>query len=175
MGALGLGGGTYLEAGSCHGADKFLPEALGLEDQVADLPDGAPAPGQGGDPVGRSSDFRDRIRHRHPQAHPAKQGQVHQFVAHRRHLGRGEVQCRQEFLQNGRLVPDAFIEAADPQFPGPVERGVGTAPRHHSHLDAAPLGHLDAVAVPDVKNLNGFPFGVEIKPAVGKDAVHIQN
>ena len=73
------------------------------------------------------------------------------------------------------LVPDALIEAADPQLPGPVKGGVGTAPRHHGHLDAAPLGHLDAVAVPDVKNLEGFPFGIKIEPAVGEDAVHIQD
>jgi hypothetical protein len=53
--------------------------------------------------------------------------------------------------------------------------GVGPAAAHQGHLEAAPLGHLDAVAIPDVKDLEDLPLGIEIEAAVGEDAVDVQD
>jgi hypothetical protein len=125
--------------------------------------------------MGRGFNLRDRIRHRDPKPHPVEQRQVDQFVAYCRHFRQIQVQGRQEFFQNGYLVPDPFIEAADLQFAGPVKGGVGAAAAYQGYFDAPPAGHFDAVAVPDVKDLEGLPFGIEIEAAVGENAVDVQD
>jgi hypothetical protein len=68
----------------------------------------------------------------------------------------------------------ALVKAVDAQLLGPVVGRVGAPPGHEGHLDPGLLRHLDAVAVPHVKDLKGLALGVEIEATVGKHPVHIQ-
>ena len=72
------------------------------------------------------------------------------------------------------LVKGALMDFRDPELPRPYIHNLGFPSGDDADGDASPLGEFDPVAIAHMERLEFIALVVQNDPAVGKDAVHIE-